>query len=91
MNGVSVYPLPLSCHLLTPIKAWISWLNLSVLLGTLALALFNASEDVVARQFAYAYALISIGVLVNARTFAICDQPMLMLRDLGLWFCNLSE
>jgi hypothetical protein len=73
MNGVSVYPLPLSCHLLTPIKAWISWLNLSVLLGTLAIALFNASRDVVARRFAYAYALISIGVLVNTRKFALCN------------------
>jgi hypothetical protein len=52
-------------HLLTPTKAWISWLNLSVLLGTLALALFNASRDRVARNFAYIYALISIGVLVN--------------------------
>jgi len=36
-----------------------------VLLGTLALALFNASKDEVARNFAYAYALISIGVLVS--------------------------
>lgn len=65
MNGVSVSPFTLSHHLLKPIKAWISWLNLSVLLGTLALALFNASRDVVAQSFAYAYALISVGVLVN--------------------------
>src|ERR1700683_2224663 len=50
--------------------AWISWLNLSVLIGTLALALYNASEDnEVARMFAYAYAIISIGVLVSARFF----------------------
>jgi len=53
------------------IKAWISWLNLSVLLGTLALALFNSSRDVVARKFAYIYALISIGVLVNTHKSAI--------------------
>lgn len=45
--------------------AWVSWLNISVLLGALSLALFNASKDQIARDFAYAYALISIGVLVR--------------------------
>lgn len=80
MKGVSIHPLPLSCHFLTPIKAWISWLNLAVLLGTLALALFNASKDIVAQRFAYTYALISIGVLVNTPKSAIYNKPMLMLR-----------
>jgi len=45
-------------------RTWISWLNLSVLIGTLALALFNSSkENPVARTFAYTYAIISVGVL----------------------------
>lgn len=47
------------------IAAWVSWLNLSILIGALALALFNASKDDIARNFAYAYALISAGVLVS--------------------------
>lgn len=44
--------------------AWISYLSIAVLIATLALALFNASKDQVARNFAYVYAVISIGVLV---------------------------
>lgn len=47
------------------IPAWIAYLNTSVLVGTLALALFNASKDQIARNFAYAYALISVGILVS--------------------------
>ena len=49
--------------------AWVSWLNLSILLGTLSLALFNASKDYIARSFAYTYAVISIGVLVCGHGF----------------------
>lgn len=37
---------------------------MGVLIGTLALALLNASEDPVARNFAYVYALISAGVII---------------------------
>lgn len=59
-------------------RTWISWLNISVLLGTLALALFNASRDVVARRFAYTYALISIGVL--AYGFVIYQNRITMIR-----------
>jgi hypothetical protein len=36
------------------------------LIGALAVALFNASKDPVARNFAYVYAVISIGILVCA-------------------------
>ena len=36
-----------------------------MLIGTLSLALFNASKDQVARNFAYVYAAISVGVLVR--------------------------
>ncbi|OSX57630.1 hypothetical protein POSPLADRAFT_1174167 [Postia placenta MAD-698-R-SB12] len=45
-------------------RTWIAYLNTSVLVGTLALALFNASKDQIARNFAYAYALISVAILV---------------------------
>lgn len=43
--------------------AWLSYLNVAVLMGTLAAALFNASKDDIARKFAYTYALISLAVL----------------------------
>ena len=52
--------------------AWVSWLNISVLLATLSLGLFNASKDDVARRFAYVYAVISVCVLVR---FFLLDQP----------------
>ena len=45
--------------------AWIAYLNMAVLIGTLALALFNASKDDISRYFAYAYAVISVGILVS--------------------------
>ncbi|KAI0322133.1 hypothetical protein OF83DRAFT_1095407 [Amylostereum chailletii] len=45
-------------------RTWISYLNMSILIGTLAIALFNASQDSVARRFAYFYAVISGGILV---------------------------
>jgi len=38
---------------------------MSVLVGTLSVALFNASKDSIARNFAYLYAVISIGILVR--------------------------
>jgi hypothetical protein len=44
---------------------------MSVLIGTLAVALFNASKDPIARNFAYLYAVISVGILVRiVRTFS---------------------
>lgn len=46
-------------------SAWVSYLNIAVLIGTLSLALFNASKDEIARNFAYTYAAISVGVLVS--------------------------
>ncbi|KAI9460751.1 hypothetical protein F5148DRAFT_1276731 [Russula earlei] len=45
-------------------RTWVSYLNMSVLIGTLAIALFNASRDNIARNFAYVYAVISVGILV---------------------------
>lgn len=47
-----------------PWKAWVSYLNMGVLLSTLSLALFNASNDAVSLIFAYIYAFISLAVLV---------------------------
>lgn len=38
---------------------------MSVLIATLAVALFNATKDPIARNFAYLYAVISVGILVR--------------------------
>jgi uncharacterized membrane protein YidH (DUF202 family) len=65
-------------------RTWISWLNLSILIGTLALALFNASdENQVARMFAYTYAIISIGVLVYGYLLYQHRITMIRRRDPG--------
>jgi uncharacterized membrane protein YidH (DUF202 family) len=64
-------------------RTWVSWLNISVLLGTLALALFNAARDDVARGFAYSYALISIGVLVYGYLLYQHRITMIRRRDPG--------
>ena len=53
------------------VLAWVSYLNMSILIGTLAVALFNASKDPIASNFAYVYALISIGILVGIRSVRI--------------------
>lgn len=45
--------------------AWISYLNISMLIGTLSIALFNASKDEIAKNMAYAYAAISVGIMVR--------------------------
>lgn len=49
-----------------------SWLNISVLLATLAIGLFNASKDEIARDFAYFYAFVSICTMVRLR-LKICQ------------------
>ncbi|OCB85290.1 hypothetical protein A7U60_g7595 [Sanghuangporus baumii] len=59
-------------------RTWIAYLNIGVLLGTLALALFNASEDAIARDFAYIYAGISVCVVVRS-IFLSCVQHELKL------------
>jgi len=64
-------------------RTWISWLNISVLLATLSLALFNASKDQVAQNFAYAYALISIGVLIYGYVLYQRRITMIQKRDPG--------
>jgi hypothetical protein len=49
--------------------AWLAWLNNAIIIATMAVALFNASKDQVARNFAYFYALVSVGVLVRFSSF----------------------
>jgi hypothetical protein len=46
-------------------SAWVSYLDVSILIGTLAIALFNTAKDAVTRYFAYTYAIISVGVMVD--------------------------
>ena len=55
--------------------AWVAYMQTAVLIGTLALALFNASKDQIARNFAYAYSALSVAVLV-------CALPPLLRSNL---------
>ncbi|EJD06644.1 uncharacterized protein FOMMEDRAFT_102494 [Fomitiporia mediterranea MF3/22] len=64
-------------------RTWIAYVNVGVLVGTLALALFNASEDAIARNFAYIYALISVGVLVYGWVVYQKRITMIRKRDPG--------
>jgi hypothetical protein len=41
-------------------------------MGTLSIALFNASKDQIARNFAYVYAVASVGVLVRTWFIPSC-------------------
>nr|GAT57368.1 predicted protein [Mycena chlorophos] len=59
-------------------RTWVAWLNVAVLLGTLALALFNASKDPIARAFAYVYAIISVGVLIYG--YVLYQHRITMIR-----------
>ncbi|KAI0649403.1 hypothetical protein C8Q79DRAFT_1007921 [Trametes meyenii] len=59
-------------------RTWIAYLQTSVLVGTLALALFNASKDHIARNFAYAYAALSVAVLVYG--YAVYQHRITMIR-----------
>ncbi|KAI9061076.1 hypothetical protein FKP32DRAFT_1594751 [Trametes sanguinea] len=59
-------------------RTWISYLQTSVLIGTLALALFNASKDDISRNFAYAYAALSVAVLVYG--YAVYQHRITMIR-----------
>ncbi|KAI6168123.1 hypothetical protein EDD17DRAFT_1532027 [Pisolithus thermaeus] len=59
-------------------RTWIAWLNTAILIGTLALALFNASEEPIGRRFAYVYAAISVGVVIYG--FALYQSRISMIR-----------
>ena len=70
------------------VPAWVSYLNMSILIGTLAVALFNASKDPIASNFAYVYALISIGILVGIRSVRIRSvNPSLFEIPYPSFFC----
>jgi hypothetical protein len=62
--------------------AWVSYINMSILIGTLAVAMFNASKDRVARNFAYVYAVISVGILVCAERSLSFFFPLALLPNL---------
>ncbi|KIM67622.1 hypothetical protein SCLCIDRAFT_21126 [Scleroderma citrinum Foug A] len=64
-------------------RTWISWLTVAILLGTLSLALFNASKEPIARNFAYTYAAISIGVVIYGFTLYQSRISMIRKRDPG--------
>ena len=56
-------------------------MNLSALVGTLALALFNASaENPLARSFAYAYAVLCVIVLVCSQPFYSITPVLVVMR-----------
>ncbi|TFK36658.1 hypothetical protein BDQ12DRAFT_686290 [Crucibulum laeve] len=59
-------------------RTWIAWLNISIILATLSLALFNASKDEIARNFAIVYAIISVLVLVYG--YALYQHRITMIR-----------
>lgn len=59
-------------------RNWVSWLNISVLLATLAIGLFNASKDEIARDFAYFYAFVSICTMVYG--YALYQHRITMIR-----------
>ncbi|EIN10051.1 hypothetical protein PUNSTDRAFT_102032 [Punctularia strigosozonata HHB-11173 SS5] len=59
-------------------RTWVSYLNVALLIGTLSIALFNASQDQIARDFAYVYAFISVAVLVYG--YAIYQHRITMIR-----------
>lgn len=69
--------------------AWVSYLNIAVLIGTLSLALFNASKDEVARNFAYAYAIISVIVLVShCDNYLFLQRSYSVSRFMGMLYTN---
>jgi len=64
-------------------RTWIAYLNMAILISTLAVALFNASKDDVTRYFAYFYALVSIGILIYGYFLYQHRITMIRSRDPG--------
>ncbi|KAI0052307.1 hypothetical protein FA95DRAFT_1380525 [Auriscalpium vulgare] len=64
-------------------RTWIAYLNMSILIGTLAVALFNTSKDQIAKNFAYLYALISVGIMVYGYLLYQHRITMIRRRDPG--------
>ncbi|KAI0072529.1 hypothetical protein K474DRAFT_1711509 [Panus rudis PR-1116 ss-1] len=59
-------------------RTWVSYLNIGVFMGTLSLALFNASKDDIARDFAYVYAIISAGIIIYG--YYVYQKRITMIR-----------
>ncbi|KAI0067257.1 hypothetical protein BV25DRAFT_1819570 [Artomyces pyxidatus] len=64
-------------------RTWVSYLNMSILIGTLSVALFNASKDQIAKNFAYVYAIISVGIMVYGYILYQHRITMIRRRDPG--------
>jgi uncharacterized membrane protein YidH (DUF202 family) len=64
-------------------RTWVSWLNISILLATLSLGLFNASKDDIARKFSYVYAFISVATLIYGYSLYQHRISMIRRRDPG--------
>ncbi|KAF9441068.1 hypothetical protein P691DRAFT_619306, partial [Macrolepiota fuliginosa MF-IS2] len=64
-------------------RTWVSWLNISVVLATLSLVLFNSSKDNIATYFAYTYAIISVCTLVYGWALYQHRISMIRRRDPG--------
>jgi len=64
-------------------RTWVSYLNIGVLIGTFALALFNASKDDIARNFAYFYAVVSVGIITYGWIVYQHRISMIRRRDPG--------
>jgi len=62
-------------------RTWLSYVNVCILLGTFSAALFNASNDSIAKNLAYAYALISMLTLCYAYTLYQQRVTMIRRRD----------
>ncbi|KIJ51439.1 hypothetical protein M422DRAFT_43974 [Sphaerobolus stellatus SS14] len=60
-------------------RTWISYLNVAILLGTFSLALFNSSKDAIARNFAYAYAAISAGIMIYG--YVVYQKRITLIRQ----------
>jgi len=73
-------------------SAWVSWLNISVLLAALALGLFNASKDDIARRMAYVYAVISMCVLVRSSSHLVFQHLIVSIsRSMATPYTNIAS
>ncbi|KAH7106316.1 hypothetical protein BKA62DRAFT_290392 [Auriculariales sp. MPI-PUGE-AT-0066] len=59
-------------------RTWVSYLNIGMLLGSMALVLFNAASDNVTRYFAYTYAVFS--VLIMGYGYVVYQHRITMIR-----------
>jgi len=60
-------------------RTWISYLNIALILATLAVTLFNASSDPISVKFAYTYAGISVAILIYG--YLLYQRRITMIRQ----------